>query len=340
MYRRPGGGNARRASFIAMPVHMVMEWLTSGVIPVNVARMDIESLKTVALVARLGSFAAAARALDLDPSSVSRTVSAVEAELNLRLFQRTTRRLAISEEGDVYLRRIAPLLEEFDRAREEAGRTRKSPTGTLRLTASVAFAHECIVPHLKEFRDSYPDLTVEFFPTDEAIDLLANGIDLAIRLTAAPQGDFISTRLVPTRYRVVASADYVAANGPIAHPRDLESLDCLRFALPDFRTRWRFIGGDDAPLDVRVSGRLLISNALALRRAALDGLGPALLADWLVGRYLADGRLVDLFPDYECAATEFDTGAWALYPSRSYLPQKVRVTIDFLRQKLRTPVPG
>lgn len=297
--------------------------------------MDIESLKTVALVAKLGSFAAAARALDLDPSSVSRTVAAVEADLKLRLFQRTTRRLAISEEGEVYLRRIAPLLEEFELAREEAEEIRESAVGTLRLTASVAFAHECVVPHLKEFRETYPDLTVELFPTDENIDLLANGIDLAIRLAAAPQGDFVSTRLLHTRYRIVASPDYVVSNGPIDNPRDLEALDCLRFPFPDFRTRWHFVRGDATAVDVPVTGRLLISNALALRQAALDGLGPALLADWLVGRHLAEGRLVDLFPDYECAATNFDTGAWALYPSRSYLPQKVRVTIDFLRQKLR-----
>lgn len=84
-----------------------------------------------------------------------------------------------------------------------------------------------------------------------------------------------------------------------------------------------------------VSGRVLISNALALRRAALDGLGPALLPDWLIRRHLDEGRLSDLFADHECAATDYDTGAWALYPSRSFLPQKVRVAIDFLREKLR-----
>lgn len=297
--------------------------------------MDIDSLKTVALAARLGSFAAAARALDTDPSSVSRTVAAVEAALKLRLFQRTTRRLTITEEGDLYLSRIRPLLDEFDRARDEAQSMRAAPSGTLRLTASVAFAHECIVPHLKEFRQLFPALTLELIPTDDNLDLLANGIDLAIRLSAAPQGDLVSTRLLRTRYRVVASPDYAASAGPFMNPGDLAECECLRFALPDYRTSWRFARGNDAPVDVPVSGPLLIANALSLRQAALDGLGPALLADWLIGRHLAEGRLVDLFLDYECTATEFDTGAWALYPSRSYLPHKVRVLIDFLRARLR-----
>lgn len=297
--------------------------------------MDTDSLNIVVTVARLGSFASAARALDADPSSVSRTVASVEAALGLRLFQRTTRRLTVTEEGEAYLRRIGPLLEEFDLAREEASRIRDEPSGTLRFTTSVAFAHECVVPYLGEFQERYPALAVELHPTDANLDLIAAGMDLAVRLAAAPQGDLVSTRLSRTRYRVVASPDYVASHGPFTHPRQLENCDCLRFALPDFRTRWRFRRGGEETFEVPVSGRVLISNALALRRAALDGLGPALLPDWLIRRHLDEGRLSDLFADHECAATDYDTGAWALYPSRSFLPQKVRVAIDFLREKLR-----
>lgn len=297
--------------------------------------MDIEVLKIVALVAQQGSFAGAARVLDLDPSSVSRTVAGAEASLGLRLFQRSTRSLRVTEEGAIFLRRIVPLLDEFDHAREEAAQAQIAPSGTLRMTASVAFAHVCIVPHLGAFQALYPDVSVELQPTDANLDIAANGIDMAVRLSAAPKGDLISTRLVATRYRVCAAPAYLARRGPIDTPAALSDHDCLRFALPEFRTRWRFRHGDAAPFEVPVSGRMVIANALSLRRAALDGLGPVLLADWLVGRDIAAGRLVDLFPQHQCTATEFDTAAFALYPSRAFLPRKVRVMIDFLRARLQ-----
>lgn len=299
--------------------------------------MDTEALKTVVLVARHGSFAAAARVLDLDPSAVSRIVANVEARLGLRLFQRTTRSLRITEEGEIYLRRVVPLLEELDHAREEAGHIRQAPSGTLKMTASVAFAHRCIVPHLGTFHDLYPDMAVELLPTDANLDIAANGIDLAVRLASAPKGELISTRLCRTRYMVCAAPDYLSRHGPIRHPEELSAHACLRFALPEFRSRWRFRKGREEPFEVAVSGWAVIANALSLRQAALDGLGPVLLADWLVGPDLDSGRLVELFPGYDCTATEFDTGAWALYPSRSYLPRKVRVMIDFLRGALSSP---
>jgi DNA-binding transcriptional LysR family regulator len=296
--------------------------------------MDTDLLKTVALVAQQGSFAAAARVLNVDPSSVSRAVANAEAALGLRLFQRTTRSLTVTEEGDIYLRRIAPLLEELDAAREAASHAQRAPSGTLKLTASVAFAHDCIVPHLATFHARYPQISVELLPSDANLDIAANGIDLAIRLGAAPTGDLISTRLLTTRYVVCASPAYLAAHPPIREPEDLKAHDCLRFALPEFRTRWRFRlhGGDT--FEVPVTGHTIIANALSLRRAALDGLGPVLLADWLVGRDLEEGNLIDLFPEHDATATEFDTGAWALYPSRAFLPRKVRAMIDFLRKRL------
>lgn len=298
--------------------------------------MELELLKTAALVAQQGSFAAAARVLNVDPSSVSRAVANAEAALGLRLFQRTTRSLTVTEEGEAYLRRILPLLEELDHAREAAAQTTSAPSGLLKMTSSVAFAHECIVPHLGAFHALYPDITIELLPTDANLDITANGIDLAIRLAFAPKGDLISTRLLRTRYIVCAAPDYLARNTPIRTPNDLREHNCLRFALPAFRTRWRFRRKAGDPLDVPVGGHTIIANALSLRRAALDGVGPVLLADWLVGKDITDGRLVDLFPEYECTATEFETGAWALYPSRSFLPRKVRAMIDFLRDTLRT----
>jgi DNA-binding transcriptional LysR family regulator len=296
--------------------------------------MDIQALKTILLVKDLGSIAAAARALDLDASKVSRVVAGVERELGLRLFQRSTRKLATTDEGDQYLRRIAPLVEELEAAGAEVASRGGLPKGTIRLTASVAFVQEGILPVLPKFQQMYPDLTVELYPADHNLDLLAEGLDLAVRLAAAPKGDLISTKLLTTRYRVVASPQYLEQVAPVRHPADLSMLNCLCFAFPGFKKSWLFRQKGSDPFPVEVSGKTLIASAPSLREAARLGMGAALLPDWLIRKDLKSGRLVDLFPEFECAAFDFETAAWILYPSRTYLPQKVRVMIDFLRAEL------
>ncbi|MEM8654078.1 MAG: LysR family transcriptional regulator [Pseudomonadota bacterium] len=296
--------------------------------------MDTDALRTLQLIAQHQSFAAVARVLDVDPSSVSRTVAGAEAQLGLRLFQRSTRRLTLTEAGALYLDRIGPLLDDLDLARDAAAEISTQPSGRVRLTASVAFGQEMIVPLLHDLRDALPEIALELILSDQAVDLVAGQIDLAIRLAPAPKGDLISARLRDTRYRVVASPGYVAAYGAPAEPAALADHDCLRMTLPDYRADWRF-HRDDANAVVAVGGPILISNALALRAAARDGLGPALLADWMTDGDVQSGALIDLFPDHKVTATTFDTGAWLLYPSRAYLPVKVRAVIDFLRARLR-----
>jgi len=298
--------------------------------------MDIASLRTVLLVQNRGSIAGAARTLDVDPSSVSRTVTAVEADLGIRLFQRTTRRLTVTEEGQSYLSRLAPLIEEMDAAREDARGQRGTPSGQLRMTCSVAFAHEMIVPLLPAFQAQYPEVSIDLQSSDANLDLVENNIDLALRLAPAPKGDLVSTRLMSTRYRIVASPEYLAGKDPVKQPSDLQNLNCLRFALPGLRDAWTFRKGTAAPFNVPVKGDLMISNALALYRAAKMGLGVAMLAGWLVDRDIQQGNLKALCENFDCTATTFETAAWALYLDRTYLPQKVRVMIDFLRQNLKS----
>ncbi|MEM9870198.1 MAG: LysR family transcriptional regulator [Pseudomonadota bacterium] len=297
--------------------------------------MEINALRTVQLVAQHGSFAAVARVMGVDPSSVSRTVAAVEAELGLRLFQRSTRQLRMTEAGAIYLGRLGPLLDDLDLARDAAAEIGTAPTGRVRITASVAFGHDVLVPALGALRATLPGIELELILSDQNVDLVAGQVDLAIRLAPAPKGDLISMRLRSTCYRVVASPDYVATHGVPVLPADLARHDVLRMTLPEYRTEWHFRGGGTETQTVPVSGRLLISNALALRAAALAGLGPALLADWMIDTDIAAGRLVDLFPDHDVTATTFETAAWLLYPSRAYLPTKVRAVIDALRYHLR-----
>lgn len=302
--------------------------------------MDIDALRLFTEVAHRLSFAAVAEARGLNPSSVSRAIGQLEDELGLRLFQRTTRRMALTEAGALFHRRVMELVDDFDQARDQARAVQAAPRGVLRLTASVAFGERMIVPLLPAFRAAYPEVKLELLLTDANVDLVSAGVDLAVRLAAQIEGDVIATRLLTTRYRVCASPDYLAAMAPPRRPQDLEQHRCVLFTLPAFRAAWRFrpnhrgAKGAKAEITVPVDGDIALSSALSLRSTVLQGAGPALLADWLIQEDLAAGRLVDLLPDHEVTATDFDTAAWLLYPSRSYLPQKVRVAIDFLKARL------
>ena len=287
--------------------------------------MDIETLKLAVLVADRGGFASAARQLSLDPSAISRSIPGLEAELGVRLFQRSTRRFSVTEAGARYLERVAPLIEEVERAGSELSDARVAPRGRLRLTASVAFGQQCVVPHIGAFRARYPDIALELFLSDAVLDPVDAGMDLAIRLAPSPTGDLISAKLIDTRYRVCASAAFAQQSGALLNPGALSDLDCLRYTLPD---------QEGTVQEVPVDGSIMISSALAMRQAARDGLGPALLADWLSDDDLRTGRLVDLFPRYRVTATSFETAAYFLYPSRAFLPAKVRVMIDFLRERI------
>ncbi|WP_376089210.1 LysR family transcriptional regulator [Roseomonas sp. CCTCC AB2023176] len=293
--------------------------------------MDLPSLRLLFDVARRGSFAAVAKDRGTDPSSVSRAVAALEAELGLRLFQRTTRRMAPTEAGDRYLRRIEPLVEELDRANAEARTATAGPTGTLRLTSSVSFGQVRILPTLPAFRARYPDLRLDLLLTDANLDLVAERVDLAIRLAPAVEGDHVAAKLADTRYRVVASAAYLHRQGKPATPHDLAAHRCLLFPIREFRTRWTFRDATGRTEGIPVEGDITISSAMALRDAAIAGLGPALLADWLVDAPLAEGTLLDVFPEHDVTATTFSTAAWLVYPSRAYLPEKVRAMITHLR---------
>lgn len=296
--------------------------------------MDLRTLKLFASVARQLSFTAVAKDLDVDPSSVSRAIGELEAALGLRLLQRTTRSMSLTEAGALYAARIEPLLEEFASANDAVVRLGGTPHGTLRLTASVTFGQMRIVPLLGAFRSRYPDLKVECLFTDANVDLVAERIDLAIRLAPAVEGDLVVTKLMDTRYRVVASPWYLERHPPIRRPQDLSQHRMLLNTLRAFRSRWLFRDANGATETVPIDGDVTISPAGALFDAALAGIGPALLPDWLVDAAVDDGQLVDLFPHLQATATTFDTAAWLVYPSRAYLPGKVRVMIDFLKEQV------
>jgi DNA-binding transcriptional LysR family regulator len=216
--------------------------------------MDSQVLRTFIAVARHGSFAAAARSVDTDPSLVSRAIAGLENELGVRLFQRTTRQMTLTEAGGLYLNRIEAVVAEIDHARDDALAVASCPRGTLRITASVAFGQTCLVPLIAEFRATFPEVNLELILSDDNMDLVASRIDLAIRLAPSIEGDVICTKLFDTRYRVCASPDYILKAPAIRKPQDLSAHDSVLFALPEFRSRWLFRRPDGKTAQVPVKG--------------------------------------------------------------------------------------
>ncbi len=299
--------------------------------------MDTTDLETLMLVIRLGSFAAAARELQVDPSSVSRSVAALESELGTRLFQRSTRRLAVTEAGAVFGQRLESLLEELQQARQAAVDSTGEARGMLRVSVSNTFGQRRIVPLLPAFCRAHPALELDLMLTDSVVDLVAERVDIAVRQGVLQDSTLVALPLLRTRYRVVASPRWLRERGgPPRTPQDLEHCECLLFSLPGIRDRWLFSKTVDGPKSVvTVKPRALMTNGLALRECALAGMGAALLPDWLIDEDLAAGRLVDLFPRQHVGFVDAPTGIWLVYPSRSYVPAKVRAFIDFIREAVR-----
>ena len=296
--------------------------------------MDLSVLQIFIEVMRHGSFAAVARERNIDPSSVSRTVAGLESELGIRLFQRTTRKLSPTEAGMTYFERIEPLIEEMQQAADIAKDISGNPKGTIRVTCSVSFGIKCIIPLLPEFQAKYPELTIDLLLTDSVVDLLNERIDVAIRLGQPTDSTLIMQKLMETRYSVCASPDYLQQYGQTQIPKDIESHNCLLFPLIGFKTRWIFKHKTGNVQEIPVRGNTIISNAIALQQCAISGMGLTLLPHWLIDEDINTGKLVRLFPDYQVTATDFNTAAWLLYPSRAYIPLKVRVFVEELRKHL------
>ncbi len=295
--------------------------------------MELTHLEILLEVVRRGSFAATARARQVDPSSISRAVSSLEAELGLRLLHRSTRRLALTEAGRRYVEQVEPLVAGLADAAHIAGDLARVPSGRVRASLPVSFGLRCIVPILPAIRSDLPEVRLDLQLSDARVDLLADGMDFAIRLGHIDDPGLVTRRLRRVRYRCVASPSYLSERGAPRSPRDLVEHPALRFPLPAVGAIWRFRRGDQVQ-EIAVSGPLVIGNTLALRGAATAGLGVTVLPDWLVDRDIEGGRLSALLEDYEVTLSTFDASAWLVFPARRYIPARVRAVTDLIVEHL------
>ncbi len=297
--------------------------------------MDIETLKLLREVMRTRSFTDVANARGVAPSSISRSIAALEVELGIRLLQRSTRKLEPTEAGLRYVERISRVLDELDNARQAALEMSETPQGTLRISTAVSFGQEILVPLLPAFAQRYPQLRVEVLFSDVYVDLIEQRIDVAVRVGAIHDSNLIARALLPMAFYVCAAPSYLAQYGTPQQPDELSQHNCLLFPRTGYNFNWRFRNSVGALHEVPIHGKLLINQAVAIKQCLLAGMGISLLPDWLIHHELQTGQLIRLFSDYDVTATDFDGAVWLLYPSRDYLPLKVKVFNQFMLTETR-----
>jgi DNA-binding transcriptional LysR family regulator len=288
----------------------------------------------------LGSFSRAATEAGVKVSTVSRYVSALEADLGAALLNRSTRRLHLTEAGATFYEHAAQILSDVEEARSATISLNARPQGLLRINIPGAFGRRHVVPHLRDFLAAYPDIRIDATLTDATVDLIETGTDVAVRIGALADSTLVARRLAAHRRALVASADYLASRPPLDTPDQLARHDCLLFALQP-ASAWFFRPGNAAaaaPLEIEVAGRLRANDSEALLDAALAGLGIALLPTWLIGEDLRAGRLVTPLPQWEwLIAPGPERAIWGVYPPKKVLSPKVKAFLDFLSQRFGAP---
>jgi DNA-binding transcriptional LysR family regulator len=289
----------------------------------------LTSLTVFARVVDSGGFSAAARRLNMSTTMVSNHVQALEDRLGARLLNRTTRKVSLTEVGKAYYERCTQILADLEQADQIAGALQSTPRGTLRLHMSTHIVR-FVAPVVAEFLSLYPESSIELIMGERMIDLVEEGVDLAIRTTPPPDSSLIVRRLAKWRHILCASPAYLAAHDPLRSPPDLARHNCLRYAFYPFGDEWRFTGPGGETVAARVAGNLLTSSGEMLRVAALRGLGVFLAPGFLAAEDLEAGRLVPILPLYR--PVEFTINA--IYPHRHLLSAKVRAFIDLLAERI------
>jgi DNA-binding transcriptional LysR family regulator len=279
-----------------------------------------------------GSFSAAGRRLGMAPSSVARGIGTLESDLGVRLLNRTTRKLGLTEAGRLYHERARRILAEVEEARLSVTQLETAPRGTLRLNVPVVFGRLHIAPALPDFLARHPALRIDLAMTDAFVDLVEEGVDLAIRIGELQDSSLVARRLAPHRRVLCASPAYLERHGIPCVPGDLPAHNCLIYKRHENRSVWRLRDGGGIH-EIEVSGSLFANNADALHAAALGGLGLAMLPIWLVGPDIQRGALEIVLADHQVSPGALDTHVYAVFPHSRYLSAKVRAFIDFLRQR-------
>lgn len=294
---------------------------------------DLEGLALFAKVAEARAFSRAADELGLSKATVSKAVTRLEARLGTRLFHRTSRRLALTDAGQALLERASRMLAEAEAAESEALAQSVAPRGLVRLAAPMSFGVAFVAPALPDFLIANPEVSVDLHLSDEVIDLIGGGFDLALRIADLPDSSLVARRLCGVERRLVGSPAYFARHGRPTHPRDLANHQRLGYAYTPTPELWRFTNAAGEEAVVRPPSRYRTNNADAHLPALLAGLGLAILPEFIGWQEVADGRL-------EVVMTDWSFGTIALHlvsPPGGHRPARVQAMADFLAARFLAP---
>lgn len=288
----------------------------------------LEGIDVMAAVVDTRSFGAAAEVLDMSQSGVSRAVARLEERLGIRVFERTTRTVRLTDAGRRFYDQVMPLVGELAEVSADAAGEARKIKGRLRVNVDPLFSRMVLVPRINEFMDAYPDLEVELRSKEELGDLIADGFDLALRFGHPPSSSLVARKLFDTRVLAIASPEYLKRFGHPTDPHELESNAhrCLLYREPTTGKPfpWEF-HQRRKKLVIRPYGLLTVSDPGTVEGACLAGLGIAQLFEIGIGSYIASKQLVKIFPDW----SDQRFPLYAYYPSRHYLPAKTRAFLDF-----------
>lgn len=286
----------------------------------------LSGVTVLSAVIEAGTIARAADALGLTASAVSRAISRLEARIGVRLLERTTRSLSLTDEGRRFYERVGPHLAGIEEAATEASGAAGIVRGRLRVNVDPFFSRVVLSTHIRMFLVQHPQVSLELLMRDVIGDLGAGGFDLALRFGEPPQGSLVARKLVETRVLTVASPTYIAEHGRPRHPSEVPGHDCIAFydAANQRPFDWEFRRGKEV-LPVKVSARVLVSDVGAMLSACEAGAGIAQILQLGSSHLVESGALVDLFPEWSGEMFPL----YALFPSRQHQPAKVRSFIDF-----------
>jgi DNA-binding transcriptional LysR family regulator len=289
----------------------------------------LAELDIFARVVTAGSMSAAGRELGLSPPVVSKRIKSLEERLGTRLLQRTTRQLALTESGQGFYERVVAILASVDEAETWVSRRTATARGILRVSAPTSFGRMHIAPHLVDFLKAYPDITIDLSLSDQFVDIVAEGFDLAIRIADLADSSLVAKRLAPNHRVLCATPGYLAGKGT---PLTLADLQQHQLLLHN-SDQWKLEGPDGAAV-VRVESAIRTNSSEVIREAVLAGVGIALRSTWDVGPEIDSGRLKIILPEWHASTR---VAVHAVYPSRRHLAHKVRLFMDFLADRFGQP---
>ncbi|MBN8226836.1 LysR family transcriptional regulator [Corallococcus macrosporus] len=293
-------------------------------------RAQLDEIFAFMAVVDAGSFVGGGQSLGLTRSAAGKALARLESRLGVRLLNRTTRQLSLTDEGRVFHEHCLQVVAALDDAEASVGQRAGTPRGVLRITLPAAFGRRQVLPLLRDYLRAWPELQAEVSFTDGVSDIIEEGYDLAVRINASSTDTRLVSRVVArSPVFVCAAPAYLKAHGEPRTLEDLAAHECLLFSSRTRRQHWRLREKGGAPLKVEGRSRLRLDSGEAIRDAAIAGLGIAYLPGFLVGEDLANGRLKALLPSCE---TEF-VPIMALYPSKRHLPAKVRRFIDLMVER-------